>query len=308
MQKTSQKKIEWERYKEVSVPWAVYDAHRINECKHVLDLRTVLTGLDGSVQRREFKPLNLTVLLLLKILFGVSYRTIASACKDLQIYRLLGMKRAPCYKTIQNTLGYLDESFFIEMNALFHASTVKLAGIDSSGMKTHRKGVWIQIRFQRFSRKRDFKKIHIFVDLYSKKILYCVLTKGTSHDAKQLKNILQQIPWMKYEIILGDKGYDSRECFNAINKQGAIPGIPVRKNATTRSKGSPTRRRSVIAQRNDYEQWKKHVHFTMRCIVECIFSGMKRRFGEYFFSVNEKYRKIEMWLRTILWNVMIYPR
>jgi len=46
----------------------------------------------------------------------------------------------------------------------------------------------------------------------------------------------------------------------------------------------------------------------MRCVVESIFSGTKRRFGEYFFSIKEKYRRVEMWLKTILWNVLIYPR
>jgi hypothetical protein len=308
MQKTSPHTEEWRRYKEVSVPWAVYDAHRGNECKHVLDLRNQLIELDKPVQRREFKVSSLTVLLLLKILFGVSYRTIASANKDLQLYRLLGMKRAPCYKTIQNTIQYLDVSFFVNMNHLFHSSTVKLAGMDSSGMKIHRKGVWIQIRFQRFSRKHDFKKIHLFVDLHSKKILYCTMTNGNCHDAKQLKKTLRQIHWLKCDIILADKGYDSKECFNSVNKHGAIPGIPVRKNACTLSRGSPTRRKAVIAQRNDYVAWKKEVHFTMRCIVECIFSGLKRRFGEYLFSIKDEYRLIELWLRIILWNVLIYPR
>ena len=203
----------------------------------MLDLRTVLTDLDKPVQRREFSLSSLTVLLLLKILFGVSYRTIASACKDLQIYRLLGMKRGPCYKTIQNTMDHLDERFFMQLNRLFHDSTAKLAGVDSSGMKTHQKGIWIQVRFQRFSSKRDFKKIHIFVDLVSKKILHCIMTDGTTHDAKQLRHILQDLEWMTFEIILGDKGYDSRDCFNAISKQGAVPGIPVRKNSVPRSRG-----------------------------------------------------------------------
>jgi len=46
----------------------------------------------------------------------------------------------------------------------------------------------------------------------------------------------------------------------------------------------------------------------MRCVVEAIFSGSKRRFGEHLFSVKEGFRKVEMWLRTILWNVLIYPR
>jgi len=132
MQKTSQEKMKWERYKEVSVPWAVFDAHRLDECKHVLDLRKQLTELDKPVQRREFKLSSLTVLLLLKILFGVSYRTIASAVKDLRIYQLLELKRAPSYKTIQRTIEFLSEDFLIQMNKQFHSPMVSLAGIDSS--------------------------------------------------------------------------------------------------------------------------------------------------------------------------------
>jgi transposase len=264
--------------------------------------------LDKPIQRREFRLSNLTVLLLLKILFGISYRTIASANKDLKIYQLLNMKRAPCYKTIQNAMSYLDENFFIAINKQFHQDDIPLVGIDSSGLKTHRKGMWIQIRFHQFSQKRDFKKIHIFVDLFSKKIIHCVMTDGGAHDAPQLRKILRQLQWMKFEIILGDRGYDSKACFNAISKRNAVPGIPVRKNAIPVSRGSLPRKKAVVSQQKNFEKWKADVHFTMRCIVECIFSGWKRRFGEYLFSINENNRHAEIWLRTILWNVVIYPR
>ena len=308
MQKTSQESKEWRRFKEVSVPWAQYDAYRLSECKRVLDLKTLFTELDKPVQRREFKLSNMVVLLLLKVMFGISYRTIASATKDLQIYQALGMKRAPCYKTIQNTMNYLDERFFIMINRSLVPSKVKLAGVDSSGLKTHMKGAWIQIRFRRYVKKRDFKKVHIFVDLDSKKILYCIMTEGSAYDSPQLKKILKQCSWLKVDIILGDGGYDSKECFNGITKHGAKPGIPVRKNSSTLSRGSPSRRKAVIEQRRDFEKWKEKLKATMRCVVESIFSGTKRRFGEYLFSLKEKSRGVEMWLRTILWNVLIYPR
>jgi len=38
MQKTSQNNEKWKRYKEVSVPWAEYDAYRLGECGRILDL------------------------------------------------------------------------------------------------------------------------------------------------------------------------------------------------------------------------------------------------------------------------------
>jgi hypothetical protein len=70
----------------------------------------------------------------------------------------------------------------------------------------------------------------------------------------------------------------------------------------------PSRRKAVLEQRKDIKGWKEKVRYTMRCIVEAIFSGTKRRFGEYLFSTREKHRCVELWLRTILWNVLIYPR
>lgn len=78
----------------------------------------------------------------------------------------------------------------------------------------------------------------------------------------------------------------------------------MRKNA----KFSPARKRAVLQQRKDYEAWKRKVRYTMRCAVESIFSATKRRFGEVFISIKESFRKVEIWLRTILWNVLIYPR
>jgi hypothetical protein len=308
MQKTSQNNVKWRRYKEVSVPWAKYDAHRLNECKHILDLEQLFVELDRPVQRREFKLSRLTVLLLFKILFGISYRGIASATKDLKIYKALQLKRAPCYKTIQNTMDYLTEEFFLKINQILVPNHTKLAAVDSSGMKTHCKGAWVQVRFQRYCKKKEFKKLHIFVDLISKKIIYCLMTNGTSHDAQQLKKILRKSNWIKVEIVLGDRGYDSKECFNEITRYGAIPGIKTRKNSVTRSRGCSARRKAVVAQKKNMEKWKKKVQSTMRCIVEAIFSGTKRRFGESLFSVKERFRRIEAWLRTILWNVLIYPR
>jgi transposase len=308
MQKTSRNNREWKRHKEVTVPWATYDAHRGNEYKHVIDLRQFFVKLDIPVQRREFHLSELVVLLLLKIMFGISYRGIASATKNLKIYHVLGMKRAPSYKTIQRTIQYLQVGFLLQINRWLTPSDIHLSGIDSSGMKTQQKGAWVQIRFKKPVQKRDFRKIHIFVDLESKKILSCVITRGSSYDSPQLKRILKQCNWLKVEIILGDGGYDSKECFNEITRQGAIPGIPVRKNSSTHSRGSPSRRKAVREQQKDIKAWKEKVRYSMRCIVEAIFSGTKRRFGEYFFSIKEKHRCIEMWLRTILWNVLIYPR
>jgi len=134
------------------------------------------------------------------------------------------------------------------------------------------------------------------------------VTTSRTSDAKHVKKLLQGYNWIRVDVILGDRGYDTRVCFHEITSFGALPGIPVRKNAITKSKGCYSRRKAVLAQQEDYEQWKRQVQYTMRCVIESIFSGLKRRFGEHLFSIKEGFRTIEMWLRTILWNVFIYPR
>ena len=77
------------------------------------------------------------------------------------------------------------------------------------------------------------------------------MTKGATPDSKQLKKILRQCKWIKVEIILDDKGYDTRECFNETTSFGSILGIKVRKNAFTKAKDSPSRRKAVLAQQED---------------------------------------------------------
>ena len=308
MQRASQINREWKRHKEVTVPWATYDAYRLGECKRVLDLRKIFVELDQPVQRREFQLSQLAVLLLLKLMFDISYRTLASAVNDLSIYQALGMKRGPCYKTIQNTMNYLTEGVLMEINQGLIPQATTLGCFDSSGMKTHQRGAWIVLRFHLPQHRRDFKKVHLFVDLVSKKILYCLVTEGNASDAKQVKTLLKGCRWTRVDIILADKGYDTRECFNEITDVGSTPGIPVRRNATTRNYWCISRRRAVRAQQQNYPQWSEQVNYRMRCVIESIFSGLKRRFGEHLFSVKEQFRRIEMWLRTILWNVVIYPR
>jgi transposase len=268
----------------------------------------MFSELDKPIQGREFPLSKLTVLLMLKVMLGVSYRTMASLTKDLQLYSLVGLKRAPCYKTLQNTMEYHDKDILDRVNRQYIPNSVELAGIDASGLRTTRKGGWVVIRFGHKQRKRDYKKLHILVDLNSKKILYCTLTRGTAADSPQLPIHLEQTDWIKFEMVLADGGYDVRSCFNSISERNAVPGIPVRKNASPRAHGCPSRRHAVLEQQKDKEKWKESVKYTMRAIVEGIFSATKRRYGETLACIRDDFRVIEVWLRTLLWNVTIYPR
>ncbi len=304
----SQEGNNWKRYKEFNVPWSRYDRYRKNEIERILDLNHYFKELDKPVQGREFLLSDLVTLLLFKILFSIPYRSLASMIKGFKIYSYLGMKRAPCYKTFQRTMNYINIDLLEKINNCLIDADIELSGVDASGLKTTRKSAWVQIRFGIYQRKKDFKKLHIFVDLQKKKIINCILTNGTASDHKHLSKLIQKKEWLRINIVLGDRGYDTRNVFKEVSKIGAKAGIRVRKNACSNSRGCPSRKKAVIQQKKDYNKWKNDVQYNMRSIVESIFSATKRRFGEFLFSVKESFRVIETWLRTILWNITIYPR
>ena len=42
------------------------------------------------------------------------------------------------------------------------------------------------------------------------------------------------------------------------------------------------------------EKWKKKVQSTMRCTIGAIFSGIKRRFGEFFLVLKKDLEELRM--------------
>jgi transposase len=103
--------------------------------------------------------------------------------------------------------------------------------------------------------------------------------------------------------VLGDGAYDSNDTFRFLSERGIMPSIKVRKNSRVRWKTAHLfRNLSVIAQRNDFEQWKDSVSYGQRWIVESVFSVLKRMFGEYVYSIKMENMKQELMLKASLYN------
>ena len=179
----------WFRDKKVSVPWKVYERARRGEVFRALDLRGCFKALNRPVQCRMFKQSFLVLLLVLKIFTSLAYRAFTSFSEALRLHELLGEDRAPSYKTINNAMDLVSEEFLCTVNMLITPKHCRLVGMDSSGLKFRRKGAWVTVRFsfKKESRKRDFNKLHLLVDLEEKKVLNCYLTEGNVSDFKGLK-------------------------------------------------------------------------------------------------------------------------
>lgn len=113
------------------------------------------------------------------------------------------------------------------------------------------------------------------------------------HDSKMLPKLVEDIlrtnGCSMIDKLIADGAYDSNDIFRCLSEKGIIPCIKVRKNSRVRKTGHLFRNLSVIAQRNNYEQWKDSVSYGQRWIVETVFSSLKRMFGICLFCQIEKH-------------------
>ena len=158
--------------------------------------------------------------------------------------------------------------------------------------------------------KKGYLKIHVAVNVKTKKILSMRITDEQVHDSKALPELVNGVIESDKQITIGklfaDGAYDGNEIFRFLADNGIQPCIKVRKNARVRWKrGNILRNLSVLSQKNDLQKWKDSVSYGQRWIVETVFSCIKRTFGEYVYSVRLKNMIQEMMLKASLYNKMI---
>jgi Transposase DDE domain. len=108
------------------------------------------------------------------------------------------------------------------------------------------------------------------------------VTSEKVHDGKVLRRLVRgAMKSVKVRRVLADGAYDSRENFNFLSQSGIKPVIRVRVNSVARSMGCPSRRDAELEQRAlGPRAWSKVHRFGFRCVVEGVFSVVKRGFSE----------------------------
>ncbi len=159
-------------------------------------------------------------------------------------------------------------------------------------------------------KKKGYLKIHIAVNVKTKKILSIKVTDEHVHDSKALSELVDNIARSDNVTTIGklfaDGAYDGNDIFRYLSDNGILPCIKVRKNSKVRlKKGNIIRNLSVISQKNDLQKWKDSESYGQRWIVETVFSSITRMFGEYVYSVRLKNMIHEMMLKASLYNKMI---
>jgi len=180
--------------------------------------------------------------------------------------------------------------------------------VDSTGIKVTNRGEWILDKWKKNKRKRKgFIKIHLAVNIKTKKIVSMIVTKEDVHDGKMLKEIVNDVS-KNYDIkkVLADGGYNSKDNFRYLDELKITPIIKVRKNSSIKnnSKCIP-RKLSVIQQLDNLKRWEKTHGYGMRWMAESAFSSIKRTFGEHVSSVKWNNIVNEVMLKASIYNLFM---
>jgi Transposase DDE domain len=125
--------------------------------------------------------------------------------------------------------------------------------IDSTGIKVTNRGQWMRDKWH-IKNKKGYLKIHVTVNVKTKKILSMKITDEHVHDSKALPELVDEIMKSDKKITIGklfaDGAYEGNYIFGYLGDNGIQPCIKVRKNARIRwKKGNILRNLSVLAQR-----------------------------------------------------------
>jgi len=183
-----------------------------------------------------------------------------------------------------------------------------IISIDSTGIKITNRGQWMDEKWNTQNRK-GYLKIHVAVDIKTRKIIALEVTDEKVHDGKMLKKLVNHVldsrepNTVKIKSVLADGAYDSNPNFVYLEDKKINPGIKVRRNSIVSPKNNRLRNNEVKLQAKDLLKWKTKRKYGQRWISETVFSAIKRMFGEYT-SANRFQNMVKgIMIKVSLYNI-----
>ena len=173
-------------------------------------------------------------LVMLRVCLRLPYRQLTGFARRLA--RILGFRLTIDPSTVYRRIRRLAEGRGLPDVRVEPGRRV-VASVDSTGLKVGNYGEWMR---HKWKKRRGFVKLHIMVDIETKRILSFEVTDESTSDSRAFPSLLKQAASKaQIEEVLGDGGYDARSCFNGCAKLGAKPLFRVRKNAPNQGEGIP---------------------------------------------------------------------
>ena len=174
------------------------------------------TGKRGASP--TYSDLAIQCVLSLKSIYGLSLRAVTGLARS--IFGLMGVDVvSPDYSTLSRRQRHLDID--LAVCSLSNGSHIVL---DSSGLKLYGEGEW-SVREHGASKRRQWRKLHLGVDVESREIVAVVLTENDVADCEVASELLDKVEG-EIAQVSADGAYDTWEVYEAIRARGAEGVIP----------------------------------------------------------------------------------
>jgi len=223
---------------------------------------------------------------------------------DLRICEILEMKILPGKSTLQRCLSTIDMGLLRRVNHFLIGDWINRKlniSIDASGILVTGRSIWYSLRTKREISRRDCDKIHLATCNDTMLILNWFITSGKRNDCPFFIKLLA--PFKMLGLVLADKGYLSRENYQFVVDKGGSAFIPFKKNSTEKPLGFPAWKFAKKLWDSLPMLFKSIYH--QRSRVECIFSSLKKRWGDKLYSKKLYLRRREIAMRFIAYNLRL---
>jgi len=258
--------------------------------------------------KRGPKPYDYRIILILCIFRILLLKTYADyeieMRTDQRICRVLNLQILPGKSTLQRGMKNFGMDLLREFNRILIQNWInrKLnVLVDASGIRIIGRSIWYSLRIKKPISRRECDKVHIATCRDTMLILNWFITEGKKHDSPFFVRLLK--PFKFLGVVLADAGYLSRKNYQyVVDKKGAA-FIPFKSNSTGKPKSHP-------AWKFAFDLWKivpmlfKGIYH-QRSKVECVFSVLKKRWGDQLYSRKAYLRRREMAIRFIAYNIRL---
>ncbi|HXT84124.1 MAG TPA: IS5 family transposase, partial [Verrucomicrobiae bacterium] len=131
----------------------------------------------------------------------------------------------PDFTTINRRINKLNISIDADKHKVSKDKYIVIA-IDSTGIKVTNRGQWMRDKWH-IKNKKGYLKIHVAVNVKTKKILSMTVTDEHIHDSKALPKLIDNVIESDKQITIGkllaDGAYDGNDIFGYLADNGILP-------------------------------------------------------------------------------------
>ncbi|MEM6614624.1 MAG: IS5 family transposase [Cyanobacteria bacterium P01_C01_bin.72] len=210
----------------------------------------------------------------------------------------------PDHSTVSRRLGRLKIKLPVKKK-----ESARHLVIDSTGVKVYGEGEW-KTRQHGISKRRTWRKLHLGIDETTGEIISAVATTNDYHDSQVLGDILDRVEDQISQVST-DGAYDTKSCYEQIERKEAKAVIPPRKNAKIQQHGNCqaprlARDENLRAIRQmGRKKWKRESGYHRRSIAETTMFRLKCIFGGSLSSRQFDNQAVELFLQCAALNRMI---